>query len=259
MQIVCVQHEIAWEDKPATHQRVERLLSGATIASGSLIILPEMFATGFSLDLDVIDEGDEKPTEHFLAGLARKFNATVVGGVVNRAADGRGMNQALAFGPAGDELTRYTKLHPFSFASESEYFASGDKVVQFTCGEFTVCPLICYDLRFPEAFRHGAINGANLFCVIANWPTPRVSHWTALLRARAIENQAYVVGVNRCGSDPKLEYPGCSVVFDPKGSVLAEARGEEQVIIAQLDMAELTRYREKFSALRDIHPGLLGR
>ena len=121
-----------------------------------------------------------------------------------------------------------------------------------------LAPLVCYDLRFPEAFRRATVAGANLLLVIANWPTPRLAHWTQLLIARAIENQAYVVGVNRCGADPQVPYPGGSVVIDPRGQIITQLDSKPGVLRADLKLAELLEYRQAFPALADIRPEFLG-
>jgi len=115
-----------------------------------------------------------------------------------------------------------------------------------------VAPFICYDLRFPELFRMAVRQGAQLYVVIANWPASRVHHWVTLLQARAIENQAYVVGVNRCGSDPKVAYAGRSLVVSPRGVILADAGGGERVLSAELDLAALQAYRAEFPVLQDM-------
>ena len=128
----------------------------------------------------------------------------------------------------------------------------GDRVVTFRWHDVTVTPVICYDLRFPETFRTGVERGAELFVVIANWPGERHLHWTTLLRARAIETQAYVVGANRCGADPNTSYAGGSVIIDPWGNILADAGAGEAVINAELDHEAQVRYRATFPALRDI-------
>jgi omega-amidase len=258
MRIVAVQSDIAWEDKTENFTRVRALLAGQAIESGSLIVLPEMFATGFSMNVAGIAEPEDGPTHGFLAELAREYASTVVGGVVTRAADGRGLNQAVVFDPAGKLLVRYSKIHPFSFGGESEHFAGGDQVLTFPWQGFTASAFVCYDLRFPEVFRHAARKGAELLIVIANWPEARSSHWQALLPARAIENQCYLVGVNRVGSDPQLQYAGHSRIFDPKGHVLAAAETATQVISAAVDRVSLLDYRRKFPSLADIRSEFLG-
>jgi predicted amidohydrolase len=181
-------------------------------------------------------------------------------------AGGKARNRALVFDPDGNEIARYDKLHPFSYGKEAERFEGGDSVCAFDWHAqgrtMRVSPLICYDLRFPEAFRacRGlAGGGAEMFVVIANWPAERAEHWRALLRARAIENQAFVVGVNRSGDDPFLAYAGGSVVFDPRGEVVAEAGGAEGAIRAEIDVSRVREWRGAFRAWDDARPGLLPR
>lgn len=258
MRVIACQVDCVWEDKAATHARVRDLLAASPPAAGALIVLPEMFATGFSLDVAKIAEADDGQTRVFLADIARQYRAHVLAGIVEQSPDDKGWNTAVALRPDGSAHCAYRKIHPFSFGQESEHYAPGDRVVTFDCQSLTVAPFVCYDLRFPEVFRHAAERGAQLLCVIANWPAQRVAHWVTLLTARAIENQAYVVGVNRCGRDPKLEYPGQSLIIDPKGTVLCEAGEGEGVIQADLDPQPLIEYRQKFPALRDMQRRFLG-
>jgi predicted amidohydrolase len=156
------------------------------------------------------------------------------------------------FDCTGKEIARYCKQQPFTLGGERDHFVAGSKSVTAICGEFSLTPFICYDLRFPELFRPAIADGTQVIAVIANWPQSRIAHWTALLRARAIENQAYVVGVNRCGNDPRLAYPGCSIIVDPQGNPLVEADEREQVVIADLNLKDLVDYRRKFPALADM-------
>ena len=257
MRVVAIQLESVWEDKAASHARVGSLLGAAAPESGSLVVLPEMFATGFSMAVERIAEGADGPSHRLLAECAVRHGVWVLGGVVTRHADGRGLNQAVLVAPDGREAVRYSKLHPFSFAGENRHYAPGAEVVVTSCGEARLAPLICYDLRFPEAFRIAARHGATVYAVIANWPSARLDHWLALLAARAIENQAYVVGVNRCGRDPHAEYPGRSLVVDPRGRVVADAGTGEGVLAAELDLAALAAYRREFPALADLRRELV--
>src|SRR5439155_1088670 len=117
---------------------------------------------------------------------------------------------------------------------------------------FRVAPFVCYDLRFPEIFRAAMQRGANLMVIIANWPSPRVEHWITLLRARAIENQTYVMGVNRCGNDPYLPYPGRSLIVDPRGNILSDAGDSQIVITADIELATVTEYRRELPFLNDM-------
>jgi predicted amidohydrolase len=210
-----------------------------------------MFATGFSMHVDVIAEATDGPTHSFLSALARETESFVVGGIVTRAADGRGLNNAVVYDPAGRLLTCYAKLHPFSYAGETKHYQSGDGIVLFAWHDLRVAPFVCYDLRFPEVFRLAVHRGAQLLLVIANWPQAREAHWLALLQARAIENQAYVVGVNRSGSDPHVPYGGRSRIIGPRGEILAEGSAAEQVLVAEVELAPLAEYRRQFPALAD--------
>ena len=218
----------------------------------SLVVLPEMFATGFSMNVAGITDSGSSETQRFLAATAESHGVYLLGGLVTGEVDGAGRNEAVLYSPRGQVAGRYRKIHPYSLAAENEHFVGGDDVALWVCNEFVLAPFVCYDLRFPEVFRTAAARGATLFCVIASWPAARSDHWHTLLRARAIENQAYVVGVNRCGDDPAVHYSGGSVIFGPKGEVLAQAGAEDGTIAADLDLIALRDYRRAFPSLADI-------
>jgi len=257
MYLAGVQIDTVWENKKASHEKARALLAAAKLPKGALVALPEMFATGFSTNVAGIADVDAGETETFLASLARELGVFVTGGVVRKGPDGRGLNQSVTFGPEGAPLARYSKIHPFSYAGETNFYAAGTETLVFRWGEASVSPFVCYDLRFPEIFRNAVKKGAQVFTVIANWPEPREAHWLALLKARAIENQAFVIGVNRCGRDPKLAYSGRGQVIDPRGNVLADGGNAEGVFGAEIDLASLLSYRKDFPALQDMKPGWL--
>ena len=258
MRVYGVQIDIVWEDKAANHAKVRALLERANPQSRSLIVLPEMFSTGFSMNVAEIAEGEARETETFLSAIAAAYGVYLLGGVVTAGADGRGRNEAVLYGIDGGEIMRYSKIHPFSYGTETEHYGAGDQVLLARLPGMTLAPFVCYDLRFPEVFRIGARGGAQLYAVIANWPKPRQAHWLALLKARAIENQAYVIGVNRCGRDPKLAYSGRSQILNPHGEVMADAGEDEGVITVDLNLDALTTYRQEFPALADLHPEYVG-
>ena len=251
MNIAAIQLDSVWEDPRANFAKVERLLAANPPAPGTLIVLPEMFATGFSLDLSKTMLGAACETEEFLRSLATRHRSTVIGGLINPGADGRGRNESVTFAADGALLARYVKQRPFSGAGESEVHEAGTGPVVFRLGDFTVAPLVCYDLRFPELFRAAVRQGADLFVVIAAWPVKRIEHWLTLLRARAIENQAWVVGVNRCGREPRYDYCGRSIVVDPHGAIVADAGGAEKILVANVDAEAARAWRAEFPALRD--------
>ena len=251
MHVVACQLDLVWEDPQANRQRIRDMLAGESIPAGSLIVLPEMFQTGFTMDVQAARDTDGS-SARFLQDLAKAHQSTVIAGVVGGHAEGKGLNQAVAVAPNGTEVSRYTKMHPFTFAGESDHYQAGDAVAVFDLDGFKIAPLICYDLRFPERFRDAVRLGAMVFVVIANWPSPRAAHWSALLQARAIENQAYVIGVNRVGKDPNHRYPGLSTVIDPQGQVIAAADDQPTVLHADLDLDALLNYRKSFPVLDDM-------
>jgi omega-amidase len=257
MRIYCIQCDIEWENKPANFRRVLALLENAPPEPDALVLLPEMFATGFSMDVARIAEPAGGETEQFLQQLARSYRVTVIGGVARMGPDGLGRNRALVIGTDGATIADYAKLHPFSFGEESRHYRGGEALLTFPWAGTHVLPSICYDLRFPELFRRGTRAGAEVITVIAQWPAAREHHWLTLLAARAIENQCYVAACNRIGHDPRNAYRGRSLILDPRGQILADADSRETVISAQLDMAALRQYRRDFPALADMRPDLL--
>jgi len=251
--VAALQFNLAWEDKPANFAKVRQLLTTHRPAPGSLVALPEMFATGFSMDISSVAETADGPTGHILSGLAREFQLCLVAGAAIRGIDGRPRNKALVFSPDGQLLSSYAKMRLFSPAKEGEHYAAGDQPVVFSWGGYQVAPFICYDLRFPELFRAAAAqHRPELFIVIANWPEKRTHHWVRLLQARAVENQAFVLAVNRIGSDPYYSYAGRSLVIDPQGEILADAGDAETCLQASLDLTALREYRRGLPFLDDL-------
>ena len=258
MRVYACQTDIVWEDKTANHARVLALFERADFASGSLVVLPEMFATGFNtMSPSVTSDSAEQVTQTFLSRTARAFGVYLMAGVVVDGKAGKGRNESHTYNPKGELVARYCKLHPFTYGGEAANYDAGEDLITFNWQDFTVSPFICFDLRFPEAFRGATRRGANLIVVIASWPGTRISHWTALLKARAIENQAYVIGVNRCGSDPKFSYPGSTQIIDPSGEIVADAGEQENIISAEISLSYLTEYRATLPFLADIRPDFL--
>ena len=253
MKLYCCQFDIAWEDKPANHAKIRSLLKSRELEPGSLLVVPEMFSTGFSMHVEKVAEGEACASINFVRELARELSVFVVAGVVIRRENGLGSNEAIAVSPAGEVLTTYSKIHPFTLGGELNHYSRGKNIVSFEWNELRVVPFICYDLRFPELFRSAVQQGAEMFLVIANWPNKRERHWTTLLEARAIENLAYVAGVNRIGADPDHVYPGRSMIFDPQGRTMADAGSTEGIISAEVDRKAVLDWRTQFPALKDQH------
>jgi omega-amidase len=254
MKVYCCQTDIVWEDKKRNFASARQLIESARPEPRSLVLLPEMFATGFSMNVPGIAEGVKSETADFLATTARDFSIYLMGGVVTTAADHRGRNQAAVFNPQGKEIARYSKMQPFSLGGEAKAYGAGDEPVIFDWEGLKVAPFVCYDLRFPEVFRRAVRKGAEMFTVIANWPVARIGHWVTLLQARAIENLAFVAGTNRCGTDPKLQYNGRTVIVNEHGVVLVDAADGAKVISADVDLKAIRQWRMDFPALSDMRP-----
>ena len=251
MRIAALQHDIVWEDAAATCARLVPMIAEAVADGAGLIVLTEMFGPGFSLAADRISEPPGGPTEQFLVDRAASNGVWIGGSIPTRDRDdAHPVNRFLLVGPDGTRH-HYDKLHPFTFADEHEHYRAGDEPVTVDIGGLRVSLFVCYDLRFANAFWERA-TGTDVYLVVANWPASRRYHWRTLLRARAIENQAYVVGVNRVGEAEGLTYVGDSVIVDPSGEVLAEGVDDtEGVVIADVDPGRVAEVREAFRFLPD--------
>jgi omega-amidase len=256
MKIYSVQSDIVWEDQPANFSNVRKLVAGAEPEPDSLILLPEMFASGFTMDVDQAVERDGSQRA-FLRELALAHKSFIVGGVVADAGDGKGRNESVVFDPNGREVAVYTKMQPFSVSGEGDRYPPGDRPVTFDWCGVLVAPFICYDLRFPEVFRLIAQSNVQLITVMASWPDKRILHWVRLLQARAIENQCFVAASNRTGSDPNLNYNGRSLIADFNGDILADAEDRETVISAEVDFEKLREYRIGLPFLADMREDLI--
>jgi omega-amidase len=247
-----VQLDIVWEDREANFAKVERLMDRANPDAGDLVVLPEMFDTGFSMNTAKTADR-EGLTLKFLQRLAQDLGVFVQGGrTVLPCHCARASNVATIVSPTGEPIAEYAKIRLFPLGTEPQAIEGGARVGKWAWESsgtrLAVCPLICYDLRFPELFREGLRLGAELYAIGACWLQGRHQHWRPLLQARAIENQACVLGVNRTGSDPNSRYLGGTVAFGPKGEVLGELDEAEGVLSVTIDAASVHEWRAKFPA-----------
>lgn len=250
MRIAAVQHDITWEDKDASLAHLRPQIEAAAARGARLVALTEMFATGFSMASTTLAEAHDGPTTQFLRQQAASHDIWIGGSVIQRHPSVRlPYNQFVLAGPAG-QVHRYAKLHPFSYAGEHEHYSAGSDSITVDIDGLRVTPFICYDLRFADVFWARAAE-TDCYLVVANWPSPRRAHWRALLTARAVENQAYVVGVNRIGSGGGVDYVGDSLIVDPSGETIADAGAKEQTIVAEVDPKEVARVRAAFPFLAD--------
>ena len=249
MKIAAVQHDICWEDAASTRERVSGPIAQAAAAGARLIALTEMFATGFSMHPERVAEDEGGENEQFLLSQAALHGAHLLASIAQRGADGAFRNNAVLAAPDGT-VHRYTKIHPFSYAGEHERYAAGERHLTVDVEGLRVSVFVCYDLRFADEF-WALADTTDLYVVPANWPQPRREHWRALLRARAIENQAYVLGVNRVGSVKELQHAGDSAIIDPLGRTLAEASWGEAVLVAEADAQVVRDVRATYPFLPD--------
>ncbi|GAA3179736.1 amidohydrolase [Blastococcus jejuensis] len=258
MRIAAVQHDIVWEDRDANFARLAPKVAQAVGAGAELVLLSETFSTGFSM-APGIGEPEGGPSSRFLSAQAAEHGVWL-GGTCPEIADDAGgagegtstlpYNSFVLAGPDGT-VHRYRKLHPFTHAGEHERFRAGEKPVTVQIGDLRVTPFICYDLRFANVFWQAAPD-TDVYLVPANWPSPRRSHWQTLLVARAIENQAYVVGCNRVGTaGDGTEHVGDSRIVSPMGELLATAAGVETIVVADVDPAEVSATRDRLRFLPD--------
>ncbi len=244
--LALVQTALHWEDRTANLSDFDALLPAAQGAD--VVILPEMFTTGFSMAPERLWEAAGGPTGDWLLAHARTLDAAVTGSVIVRDDHGRYVNRLYWAQPDGT-LLHYDKRHLFRMAGEHEHYAAGTEQLALTWRGWRIRPLICYDLRFPVWSR---ASDTDLLLYVANWPAPRRLHWLRLLAARGIENLCYSVGVNRIGDDGHgVPHSGDSVVCDFQGDTLLDAEGEEGVFHTTLSASALQHYRARFPAWRD--------
>ncbi len=254
LRICLVQMDLAWENPQLNWSKASNLLRDE-VGKHDLIILPEMFTTGFSMKPALLAESAEDgDTLAWMQFHAAKLGAIVVGSLIVEE-DGKYYNRLMVVGQEGLVL-KYDKRHLFRMSGENEVYAAGDELPVFSLNGWRICPMICYDLRFPVWSRNGMNPEGrmwyDLLLYVANWPERRVAHWKALLQARAIENQVWVAGVNRVGTDGNdIVYSGDSMIVDALGTIAAHEVGKEVLLTATLDWNALAEYREKFPAWAD--------
>jgi predicted amidohydrolase len=250
VKVAAVQHDIVWEDHDANFERLGPMIAAAAAQGARLVVLSEMFSTGFSMATDLIAEPADGVSTQFLVNQARRHDVWVTGSIPERPAGAdRPFNQLVLAAPDG-AVHRYAKIHPFGYGAEHEHYAAGDNFLTVDVEGVRCSFFVCYDLRFADEFWPLAPR-TDCYVVPANWPQSRRAHWSALLRARAIENQAYVVGVNRVGEGGKLTYGGDSVIIDPLGDELARAGEGEGIVTAEVDATRVTEIRTRFPFLAD--------
>lgn len=250
MRITLLQTDIVWEDKQANLKRLEKYLEQLN-GQTDLVVLPEMFSTGFSMNSEALAESVEETTVSSLKKWSQKYQLALCGSYIAKEKNSKNYNRGFFITPDGN-ASYYDKRHLFRMGKESDFFCAGDRQQIINFKGFRISLLICYDLRFPVWSRN-IDNGYDLLIYVANWPASRRNVWDILLKGRAIENMSYVCGVNRVGTDGNgLPYDGGSVLISAKGNILASVENDREGFVTKtIDLDSLTHFRDKFAAWKD--------
>ncbi|NLY12633.1 MAG: amidohydrolase [Gammaproteobacteria bacterium] len=250
LRLALLQGPLVWHDVPANLHYFSQLLAG--LEPVDLVLLPEMFNTGFSMDSASQAEAEMGPTTQWLLQQAQCLNAVVCGSLIIKVAEHDYRNRLIWARPDGS-LAHYDKRHLFRMAGEHKYFCAGEQQLQVELKGWRIRPLICYDLRFPVWSRDA--QNTDLLFYLASWPAARRAAWNRLLPARAIENLCYVAAVNRTGTDHQgYTYSGDSQVLDFMGETLLDAADQEGAFYVSLSAGKLAEFKQKFPAYLDADP-----
>jgi omega-amidase len=250
MRLGLVQYSPSWENLEESILKIEELIKKSS-KKFDLLIFPEMSLTGFTMQSEKFAEEIDGPATKYFMSLSSRLKSNILAGIIER--DGKYIfNSLVHFDPLGLIRARYRKIHPFSYAEEDKHYSAGEEIVITKIDNVKIGLTICYDLRFPELYRLYAKERIDLIVNIACWPTPRIDHWNTLLKARAIENQCFIAGVNRVGTDPQSNYNGCSAVIDPMGKEVIFVKDEETIIETEIDTEMVAATRTKLPFLNDL-------
>lgn len=244
--IALVQEDLVWENPEANRSRISRRLD--SLGHVDVVVLPEMFSTGFSMNPEGLSENMDGPTVEWMKRMAKESQAVITGSLIIEE-DGAFFNRLIWAEPDG-VLKYYDKRHRFSYAGEDEHYTAGKLRPTWEYKGWKIRPQVCYDLRFPVWSRND--DDYDLLLYVANWPERRSYPWKTLLKARAIENMSFVIGVNRTGEDGNgIAYSGDSAVISPLGEPIAQAEPGAGVLIQKISKSELIEVRERFQFLAD--------
>lgn len=246
MKIGLVQNNILWENKQFNLNSSKEYFKRAKDINIDLLLFPELSFTGFTMNVNSFQESDFY-TIHYISSLCKTYDINVGIGYIQEIEDGeKAHNNYAIISKSGELLCNYSKIHPFAHSGENEFYLGGQEIVSCNINSITLCPFICYDLRFPEIFQIASID-CDLITVAANWPRSRINHWVSLLKARAIENQCYVAGINRIGMGNNIIYSGNSIVVNPLGEIIAYGEdGVDDIVVAEITKETVLDIRNKF-------------
>ena len=258
MKVSCVQMNMEFCNPGKNYESAVKLIEDAMKNTPDVIVLPETWNTGFfpRENLESYCDNEGAKTKEVIGGLAKKYNVNIVAGSVANIKSGKIYNTAYVFDRNGDAIAEYDKTHCFSPMDEHKYFTQGGKICRFTLDGKSCGIIICYDIRFPELTRSMTVKGVDCLFVVSQWPKVRIPHLTALVKARAIENQMFVVCCNSCGTAGETVYGGNSRIVDPWGVEIAAADESEQTITAECDYGIIENIRSTINVFRDRRPEL---
>ena len=250
MKLGLVQYSPEWENPAKSINKIEKLL-GDTDKNHDLLIFPEMTLTGFTMNSPKFSEEIDGVGTQLFMNISAMLDSNIFAGIIEQDVN-QFYNTLVHFDNKGLIKARYRKIHPFSYGQEDKNYRGSEELVVTEIDHVKIGLSICYDLRFPELYRLYAKKKVDVLVDIANWPIPRIEHWKTLLKARAIENQCFMIGVNRVGKDPLSTYNGCSAVFDPMGNCLTMVEDEEKIIDCEINLKLVKETRDKLPFLNDI-------
>ncbi|ANU14285.1 Aliphatic amidase amiE [Planococcus halocryophilus Or1] len=251
MKIACVQMDIVFGKPEKNYQQVLNYLTEAADNGADTIVLPEMWNTGYALtELNMLADNTNRTVE-MLKKFAKEKSVNIVGGSVSTEKNNGFYNTMYVVNKKGELVSEYDKAHRFGLMDEHIHLEEGDTLGTFKLDNVVYGGVICYDIRFPEWIRAQALNDAKLIFVSAEWPEPRIDHWRTLLQARAIENQCFIVGVNRIGSDPNNVFGGSTMVIAPWGEIRLDMKKEEGIGYVEIDLQEVEEVRKRIPVFDD--------
>ena len=252
MRIACVQLNIAFGNPKENFRKVEEKVRKAAMLNAEIVVLPEMWNTGYDLtNLEEKADVNGENTKSLLTRLAKELHIHIVGGSVSIKKDKHFFNTMYVVNNTGELVAEYDKAHLFKLMDEHLYLEAGTDKNIFTLNDVNMGGVICYDLRFPEWFRIHSLAGAKVIFVPAQWPAARIDHWKILLQARAIENQCFIVAVNRVGEDPNNSFNGNSIVIAPWGEILWVGADEETIGLVDINIEEVDEVRQRIPVFKD--------
>lgn len=257
MKIACIQLDVAFAEPEKNFYNVQTMIEKVANEGAELVVLPEMWNTAYALtELEQLADHEGQKTKKFLSELARTHHIHIVGGSVSTKKGDAFYNTMYVYSNEGKLVAEYDKSHLFRLMDEHLYLKSGNQENIFSLGGLQAGGVICYDIRFPEWLRAHALAGAKALFIPAQWPETRIDHWKILLQARAIENQCFVIAVNRRGKDPNNRFNGQSMIIAPWGKILWTGSDDEEYVVMDVDFSEVEEVRSRIPVYEDRRPSL---